>query len=62
MKVKIFKQWNGHEQEIEINEWLEENKNVVIQYTLQSSGATSGGSVYTQISIFYSELTFEKVK
>jgi hypothetical protein len=61
MKVKIFKTWDVTSQEREVNKWLEENKNVVIQHTLQSSAAI-GSSVYTQITVFYSELAFEKVK
>lgn len=62
MKVKIFRNWEVGEQQEEINRWMEENNNIVIQHILQSSGASGGGSVYTIITIFYSELEFEKIK
>jgi hypothetical protein len=63
MKVKIFKSWDMNSQEKEIISWMEENSNIVIQNILQSSaGPSSGGSVYCQITIFYSELAFEKIK
>jgi hypothetical protein len=61
MKVKIFEIWDVTSQEREVNKWLEENKNVVIQHTLQSS-AVIESNIYTQITVFYSELAFEKVK
>lgn len=62
MKVKIFKHWDMESQQEEINKWLEENNNFVIQNTLQSTGSSGGGSIYTIITIFYTELEFEKVK
>ena len=61
MKVKIFRDWDTSNQEIEVNEWLEKNDDIVIHNTIQSSAATSG-SVNSQITIFYSELAFEKIK
>jgi hypothetical protein len=62
MKVKIFRNWQVEDQEEEINRWMEVNSNIVIQHILQSTGASDGGTVYTIITIFYSELEFEKVK
>jgi hypothetical protein len=46
---------------MEVNEWLEKNDDIAIHNIIQSSSATSG-SVNSQITIFYSELAFEKIK
>lgn len=63
MKVKIFRDWSASDQEMEVNEWLEKNDTIVIHNTIQSSAVTTpSGSVYSQITIFYSELAFEKIK
>lgn len=62
MKVKIFRTYDASNQEMEVNEWLEKNDTIVIHNTIQSSAATPSGSVYSQITIFYSELAFEKIK
>jgi predicted Holliday junction resolvase-like endonuclease len=62
MKVKIFRNWDTSQQEMEVNEWLEKNEDIVIHNTIQSSTSTLSGSVYSQITIFYSELAFEKIK
>ena len=61
MKAKIFKGWNHIQQGIDINVWLEENSNIIIQNILQSS-AGNEGNIYTIITIFYSEFAFEKIK
>jgi hypothetical protein len=61
MKVKIFREWDFIHQQVEVNKWLEENSKINIQNILQSS-ATAGNSIYTTITIFYTEITFEKIK
>lgn len=63
MKVQIFTDYDVEDQQNEINKWFAEN-NVIVHNITQSTG---GGrtTIWTTISIFYTEvenINFEKVK
>jgi len=55
MKIILFNDYTTSTQQA-ANDWLNKNKNVKIEDVKLSSCCTSGGSVYTQIMIVYSEI------
>jgi hypothetical protein len=63
MKVQIFTGYDATDQQNEINKWFAEN-NVIVHNITQSTGSVTS-TIWTTISIFYTEvenINFEKVK
>ena len=52
-KVKNFTSSAAYALEIEMNKWLEENRNIKIITVKQSSGMNKYDSLHTVITIFY---------